>query len=174
MKIFFILSCAFMFWNCSSTYPNQNLEGKAFPTVQGESLDQKAWTLPQDMQGKTVIFLMGYVQNTQFDIDRWLIGLDQLKSTFPVYELPTIKGMLPRFFKTKIDQGMRRGIPKELWKGVITIYKDGKKLQQFTGNQNPNNARVILLDSTNVIRFFYDQGFSVKALNELLEKTQTH
>jgi hypothetical protein len=49
-------------------------------------------------------------------------------------------------FSTYIDNGMRRGIPKDLWKGVVTVYADGDKVQRYTGNQNPNNARVLLLD----------------------------
>jgi len=60
---------------------------------------------------------------------------------------------------------MRRGIPKELWKGVITVYADGDKIQRYTGNQNPNNSRVILLDEHGNVRYFYDRGFSVDALN---------
>ncbi|MEP2651324.1 MAG: hypothetical protein ABJH06_04945, partial [Paraglaciecola sp.] len=62
---------------------------------------------------------------------------------------------------------MRKGIPKALWKGVITVYEDGDKLQRFTGNQNPNNARVILLDKQGEIVYFYDDGFAVSALNAL-------
>jgi hypothetical protein len=62
---------------------------------------------------------------------------------------------------------MRAGIPKPLWKGVITVYQEGELVQQFTGNKNPNNARVILLDKDGVILFMYDQGFSVGALNQV-------
>ena len=75
--------------------------------------------------------------------------------------------MFPRMFKTQIDEGMRSGIPRELWQGVITVYKDGDRVQSFTGNENPNNARVVLLDSLGKVIFFYDRGFSVAALNAL-------
>ena len=64
---------------------------------------------------------------------------------------------------------MRRGIPNEIWGGVITIYKDGLKIQEFTGNENPNNTRLVLLDESGKVAFFHDRGFSVKALNELNE-----
>ncbi|MFB1016368.1 MAG: hypothetical protein QMC51_12040, partial [Alteromonadaceae bacterium] len=106
-------------------------------------------------------------QNSQFDIDRWLIGLDMTATDVDVYEIPTIQGLFPRMFNTMIDNGMRKGIPKALWKGVITVYEDGEKIQAFTGNEKPNNARVLLLDENGVILYFYDQGFSVNALNEL-------
>lgn len=65
---------------------------------------------------------------------------------------------------------MRRGIPKELWGGVITIYEDGERIQAFTGNEKPNNARVLLLDEKGNVVYFYDSGFSVAALNELITR----
>lgn len=133
----------------------------------GESLEGDVVVMPQDFAGQQTLLLFGYVQDSQFDIDRWLIGLDMTQTQVAVYEIPTIKGMLPRMFKTFIDGGMRKGIPKELWKGVVTVYADGDKLQQYTGNQNPNNARVMLLDANGKVLYFYDRGFSVDALNAL-------
>jgi hypothetical protein len=56
-----------------------------------------------------------------------------------------------------------------LWKGVVTVYEDGDKIQRFTGNLNPNNARVMLLNKQGDIVYFYDKGFSVEALNEVRE-----
>ena len=152
---------------CSTQYPNQALLGKQFPTVTGESLEQKSFTIPEDFNNPNTLLLIGYKQDSQFDIDRWLIGLDMTAVDVTAYELPTIQGMVPRMFSTLIDSGMRKGIPKELWGGVITIYEDGDKVQAFTGNENPNNSRVILLDESGKIIYFYDRGFSVSALNNL-------
>ena len=84
-----------------------------------------------------------------------------------VYEIPTIQGLFPRMFSTVIDNGMRAGIPKSLWKGVITVYQDGEKVQEYTGNQNPNNARVVLLSKKGIVLYMYDEGFSVEALNQV-------
>ena len=163
-----VVSCLFLS-ACSTTYNNQALLGKQFISLSGNNLDKQPISVPSHFLGKKTILLLGYVQNSQFDIDRWLIGLDMRNITVPTYELPAIQGMFPRFFKTFIDDGMRSGIPKELWKGVVTIYQDGEKLQQFTGNTKPNNSRVILLDESGKIIFFHDRGFSVGALNELIK-----
>lgn len=152
---------------CSSQYVNQNPVGQAFPSVSGQSLEQIEHQIPNYFAGRTVLLLIGFKQDSQFDIDRWLIGLDMTETQVEVYELPTIQGMFPRMFRTQIDNGMRAGIPKELWKGVITIYADGEVIQAFTGNQNPNNARCIVLDAQGKVIFFYDRGFSVSALNAL-------
>ena len=166
-KVVFLAFCCLILTACTTQYPNQNPTGKMFPEVSGNSLAKEAVQMPKHFLGEPTALLLGYVQNAQFDIDRWLIGLDMTQTQVNFYELPAIAGMFPRMFETQIDNGMRKGIPKELWKGVITLYDDGEALQEFTGNMNPNNARVMLLDAKGKIVYFYDRGFSVAALNDL-------
>lgn len=162
-----VLTALLVLSGCATIYPNQEITGKSFPTISGTSLEQQKVVMPLAFKEKFTLLLIGYKQDSQFDIDRWLIGLDMTQTQLPVYELPTIQGMFPRMFRTYIDNGMRAGIPKPLWKGVITVYEDGDRVQQFTGNENPNNARVVLLNEAGKILYFYDQGFSVDALNQV-------
>lgn len=155
---------------CASyDYPSQVTLNTPMIEVIGESLEGKEVAIPSDFSGQKTLLLLGYKQDSQFDIDRWLIGLDMTSTDVAVYEVPTIQGLAPRMFSTVINSGMRRGIPKELWKGVVTVYADGDKMQRYTGNQNPNNARVILLDENGYVIHFYDRGFSVDALNSVRE-----
>ncbi|WP_445777535.1 hypothetical protein [Shewanella sp.] len=168
MMRFILVSVALLMLSaCSISYPNQAITGQVFPSVSGQTLAQQPMQLPQDLNGAVSLLLIGYKQDSQFDIDRWLIGLDMTQTKVPVYEVPTIQGVFPRMFSTLIDNGMRSGIPKPLWKGVVTVYQDGEQVQAFTGNENPNNARVVLLDAQGKVIYFYDQGFSVDALNTL-------
>ena len=163
MWVFFLF-----FSSCANyEYPSQVTIGDKMIEVTGQSLEGNSVVIPRDFAGQETLLLFGYKQNSQFDIDRWLIGLDMTKTNVAAYEIPTIQGMLPRMFSGFIDGGMRKGIPKNLWKGVVTVYEDGDKVQRFTGNLNPNNARVMLLDKQGNIVYFYDRGFSVAALNEV-------
>ncbi len=168
-RVYLLLLLSLALSACSKQYANQNVLGKSFPSVVGESLQGEVKQLPADVQSNATILLIGYVQNSQFDIDRWLIGMDMVGVKAPAYEIPTIAGLFPQFFETQINDGMRKGIPKELWKGVITIYDDGETVQQFTGNTNPNNARVMVLNSVGEVIYFYDRGFSVDALKNLVQ-----
>lgn len=167
MRFLITITAILLLSACSTSYPNQAITGQFFPSVSGETLEQQAMTLPDDLQGTTSLLLIGYKQDSQFDIDRWLIGLDMTQTQVPVYEVPTIQGLFPRMFSTLINNGMRSGIPKPLWKGVVTVYQDGEQVQAFTGNDKPNNARVVLLNPQGKVIYFYDQGFSVDALNTL-------
>jgi hypothetical protein len=164
-----VIIMSLLFFGCSTTYVNRNPVGENFPTVEGQALTEESRKIPDYFEGSNVVLLLGYKQDSQFDIDRWLIGLDMTKTDVKVYELPTIQGLFPRMFQTAIDNGMRSGIPKEIWGGVITIYSGGAEVQEFTGNENPNNARVMLLDESGKVIYFHDRGFSVPALNELRE-----
>lgn len=152
---------------CSSEYPNKDITGQQFPTVVGTTLEKKSLSIPTDLTDDFTLLLIGYVQNSQFDIDRWLIALDVTNTQIKVYEVPTIQGLFPEMFSTVIDNGMRAGIPKPLWQGVVTIYDDGEKIQTFTGNENISNTRVVLLNNKGEIVYFYDQGFAIDALNQL-------
>ena len=152
---------------CSTSYPNQAITGQDFPSVTGQTLEKQSMSFPEALKGIRSLWLMGYKTDSQFDIDRWLIGLDMTQTQVAVYEVPTIQGLFPRMFSPLINNGMRAGIPKPLWKGVVTIYKDGDQVQAFTGNENPNNTRVVLLNEQGTVIYFYDQGFSVDALNQL-------
>jgi len=160
-----LMSCV----GCSSPLPNRDPTGEPFPEVTAEALDGQAWSIPVAWSGSPTVAILGYVQDAQFDIDRWLIGLDMTKTQVKVFELPTIKGLFPRMFSDKIDEGMRKGIPKPLWGGVITVYQQGERVQRFTGSERPRNARVLLLDQQGVVRYMNDEGFSVPGLNQLRE-----
>ena len=164
-----------LFAGCSSSLPNRNIVGEVFPTVKGRSLDGVEKMLPDAFKGKKVILILGYEQNTQFDVDRWGIGFFTADLALPpVYEVPTIPGLLPSLFKESIDKGMRSGIPKESWKDVITIYgSDGSVLTKWTGTERARNCRVILLDENGKVLWMHDEGYGLPPLKSLMDVLKT-
>ena len=164
----FIIS---FFAGCSSSLPNRNIVGEVFPTVKGKSLDGVEKNLPEAFKGNKVILILGYEQNTQFDVDRWGIGFFTADLQLPpVYEIPTIPGLLPSLFKESIDSGMRSGIPKESWKDVITIYgSDGSVLTKWTGTELARNCRVLLLDENGKVLWMHDKGYGLPPLKSLMD-----
>jgi hypothetical protein len=161
----------FLYTGCSSTIPNRTPLGETFPTVEGKSLAGTEFKLPDAFSGKKVILILGYKQKTQFDIDRWGIGFFTANLSLPpVYEIPTIPGLIPSLLKGTIDGGMRSGIPQESWADVITIYgSDGSLLTEWTGTENGLNARVILLDENGKVIWFHDKGYGIPPLKRLLD-----
>ena len=158
--------------SCKSTFERRDPTGEVFPSVRGTALAGKEHKLPEDLAGSPAVLLLGFVMDSQFDIDRWLLGLAQAKADVLVYEVPTIPGLVPGMFAGYIDDGMRSGIPEGDWASVITVYGDGGEIVRFTGNENPRNARVLLLDAKGKVVYFHDRGYSAGTLLVLLEKIQ--
>ncbi len=152
---------------CTPETPRQQPVDSKFPQVQGTSLEGNIYTIPDEFIGEPTLLLIGYIQDSQFDIDRWLLGLVQLEVPIAVREIPTVRGLIPRLIANKIDSGMRSGIPKEDWGAVITVYKDADVIANFLGTEDPLNARVALLDANGNVIWFHDRGYSAKWISDL-------
>jgi hypothetical protein len=150
---------------CRASVENRDPLGARFPAVTGESLAGAAVELPP---GRPAVLLVGYVQDAQFDADRWLYGLLQAELPVDVLEIPTIPGLFPSALAGTIDSGMRSGIPSEDWSSVVTLYgARAEEVVALTGNENPRNIRVLLLDRDGEVVWFHDRGFSAGKLLEL-------
>ena len=166
-----LMSAGLALGACSSPIPRRDPVGETFPTVAGESLEGEAIQLPSDVlePGRWTVLLVGYVQDAQFDADRWLVGLGMADAPVIVREVPTIRGLFPRMIGNTIDAGMRKGIPSEDWSSVVTVYGDASAIAEFTGTEGPRNIRVLLLDDSGVVRWFHDRGFSAGSLLRMLD-----
>ena len=91
----------------------------------------------------------------------------QLDTPVAVREIPTVRGLVPRLIASKIDSGMRSGIPKEDWGTVITVYKDADIIANYLGTEDPLNARVALLDANGKVIWFHDRGYSATRVSNL-------
>lgn len=155
---------------CSDTLPNRDPTGEAFPRVAGESLEQQRIELPNGLEGRPAILLIGYQRKAQFDIDRWLMGLIQAGVDAPILELPTIPALVPTLASDWIDDGMRGGIPKEDWAVVVTLYgRAAQPVAELTGTTDGQRARVIVLDADGRIVWFDDTGYAPRKALEVAE-----
>ena len=152
---------------CSTEYPRRDPTGELFPSVLGKSLAGKPISIPSEWAGEPVLLLVGFEQNTQFDLDRWVLGLLQTGIEARVVEVPTIPGLVPSFLSERIDNGMRSGIPEEDWASVVTVYAESDMIAKFTGNENPLPGRIVLIGPDGRVRFFHDRGYSAGALVRL-------
>ena len=129
--------------------------------------------LPAAWTGSPTVVLVGYKQKTQFDIDRWVMGLLQSGADARIVELPTMPGLVPSAISGWIDDGMRSGIPREDWSAVVTLYgSSAKPVAKWTGTENGRLARVIVLDGDGRVIWFDDAGYSAKkalAVAELVD-----
>ena len=154
---------------CQASYPRRDPTGEYFPPVEGTSLAGESISIPAVWAGEPVLLLVGFEQNTQFDLDRWALGLWQNGITLRVVEVPTIPGLVPSLISERIDDGMRSGIPEEDWASVVTVYEEAEAIALFTGNENPLPGRILLIDGAGRVVSFHDRGYSVGALVRISE-----
>ncbi len=149
------------------------LDGALFPSVGGEALDGRRVELPAAVAGAPAILLVAFEMESQFDCDRWLLGLVQAKTPVKVLEVPTIPGLVPGLFSGTIDSGMRKGIPSEDWGVVVTLYgDDAERVFEFTGGIRDRNARVLLLDGDGRVVWHHGRGYSARLMAELDERAR--
>ena len=77
---------------CSSTIENRDPSGEPFPSVEATSLAGETVRIPEDFAGAPVLLLVGYVQGSQFDIDRWLYGAIDADLEVALREVPAARG----------------------------------------------------------------------------------
>jgi len=158
---------------CSSPIPNRTPVGEPFPRTTGATLEEVSVAIPDDWRGRPTVVLVGYVQNAQFDLDRWLFGLLDAQLDARIVELPAIPNAIASLFSDSIDEGMRGGIPPEDWASVVTIYGDAAEpIAAFTGNEEPQNARVLLLDGEGTVVWYHDEGYSARELIDMRSRLE--
>lgn len=169
------LLCLASLVGCSSR-PGVEMQGevvgRSFPAFKGEALDGRVVNFPDAIRGKKHLLLVAYVQEAQFDVDRWVLGVLQAKAPVAILELPTIKSLGARLAKGFINRGMQRGIPKEDWPSVITIYGDASAVSSFVGDIPGNNACALLVDEKGIVRWSHREGYSPRELMDLVAVVQ--
>jgi hypothetical protein len=165
------LAICLFFIACGSKVPTPpDVNQSMFPQVRGSSLQQKTIVLPDHFRGKSTLLLIGYVQKAQFDIDRWILGALQAGVKAEIVEVPTIAGMVPQMVQGFIDNGMRSGIPQSDWGSVVTVYEDAPKIIAALGNDRPQSAYAVLLNSEGRIVWTTNTGYSAGQVLELKAK----
>jgi hypothetical protein len=175
-RLFLFGSCLLLFIllmaTCSTVYPEAPLvTGKMFPVVSGEDLNGEEVNFSSSywsLNSRPTVVLVGYEQDSQFDCDRWILGLLQLRTPVNIIELPTIPGLIPRIISGTIDSGMRSGIPSQDWGSVVTLYgESATDIKGFLGNNKASNAYVNLVDSSGEIMWSHHRGYSASLALEL-------
>jgi hypothetical protein len=129
------------------------LEGLRFPSVAGIALSGAPMRIPEDLMGAPALLLCAYRRGTQTDIDRWAAFAGRELPQLAVFELPIIPALIWRPLQGWIDGGMRGGVPRAQWSGVVTLYEDGAKARAFLGDGGGDRAQVVLLDAAGVVTF---------------------
>ena len=148
------------------------LHGERLPPLRGKTLSGNSVVLPQAAAGRVALLLLGFTYESRFAVEAWAkrfrndFGSDR-RVTF--YEVPMIGG-LARLGKWFIDDGMRRGTPKDDYEHVVTVYRDANSWKQRVHFGDPNAAYLLLLDREGKVAWRYQGAFDESAFRALSSK----
>lgn len=115
------------------------------PVITAADLDGRPVSLPADLPADRSILLLGFAEEHQTGIDRWVAGL-KLAARRGWLELPVIDnpGAIGRWF---IQEGMRRGLPDPAVRArVISVYTDKAEFLGRIGVQDDKSVAVLVVD----------------------------
>ncbi len=163
-----------------------DLTGKRMPSVAGRTLSGENLRVPEDIEGRPSLLLITYVPDAQLDAERWRKALAGRAPALPVYQLSPRRGLATSHPGTAPAPGLSsRGsreasdehrpatdVAGERRDRVVTLYQTGVRLRGAVGDVGAV-AHVVLLDAGGVAVWLGRQGFSDRALDELLQAVRT-
>lgn len=143
--------------------------GEPMPVLKGELLTGRPAVLPDAASSRVALLALGFTYDSRFAVEAWVGRFrkdfgDKPQVTF--YEVPMIGG-LGRLGKWFIDNGMRKGTPKQDHENVITVYGGTDAWKQRLGFQAPDAAYLLLLDQRGMVRWRHSGQFDQKAYDDM-------
>jgi hypothetical protein len=79
------------------------------PTIKAQNLNERDFTLPQDLPGHKTLVLIAFERQQQTNVNTWIDGMKLIGSAYAWVETPVIESK-NGFMRAFIDGGMRSGI----------------------------------------------------------------
>jgi hypothetical protein len=143
--------------------------GQTLPPLRGEFLTGRQAQLPDAAAGRVALLALGFTYNSRFPVEAWVGRFRKDFGSNPhvtFYEIPMIGG-LARLGKRFIDSGMRKGTPPGDQENVITVYSGADSWKQRVGYESPDDAYLILLDTSGAVRWRHNGAFDERAYQDL-------
>lgn len=157
---------------CATTYPAQDPVGQTLPRVQGQTLEGRRITLPDDLRGRPTLLLILYDKKAQDDINYWAPVVVANMPRAHVFEVAAFTRFHHRLARRRLIRQARGRVPDILKGKLITLWMHSRPLARFTGSADITDtacARVLLLDEQGQVVHFCDTGFNHQSMRDLLD-----
>ncbi len=141
-----------------------------FPTVHGESVAGKSFTLPYGLEGEFNVLLLAYEPAHQLLLQSWMPTLSLLQKQYPrlsFYQVAVLEDY-DAAQREMIDLSMQQGIlDPRLREIVITLYLDKAPFNALLDIESERTITLLLLDHAGHV-LWRDSGMFNSAKLELL------
>lgn len=124
--------------------------GAAMPHTEAETLSGKKLVLPDAVQGRPTIVVVGFTKRAQSQSTAWSTQLAKDYANEPRLQRFGLAVLddVPGLIRGIVISGIRRGVPKEQHDAFVILTHDAKPWRDLAGITNADDAYVILFDET--------------------------
>jgi len=120
------------------------------PQTTAETLSGKQLVLPDAVHGKVTVLIVGFTRKSSTASRAWGerlakdYGSDNRLAT---YQLAVLEDV-PKFIRGFVAGGIRESVPKGMQDKFLLLYQQEKAWKAFVGFEGPDEAYLLLLDSS--------------------------
>ena len=124
------------------------------PALHATALSGDAVALPEGLQGRTGVLVVGFSQASRASVTAWGKRLAAEYRNDPAvlyYEMPVLAS-IPRLMRGFVLDRIKADVPERAQSRFVPILTDEKSWKQAVGFQRPDDAYVLVVDSHGTIR----------------------
>jgi hypothetical protein len=145
------------------------------PTTEGESLAGHKVVLPEAAKGKLAILLFGFTKASKTATSAWgdrIFSDFGAQTGFALYQLPVLESV-PSFIRGMVISSMKKGVRENMRDHFIPVLRGEAELKQLVSYKEPDDAYLVMLDSTGQIVDQQHGPFSDAAYAQLRSEIQS-
>jgi len=123
------------------------------PTTVGESLAGSKVVLPEAAKGKVAVLIFGFTKASKTATSAWADKIFSdfgAQTGFALYQLPVLESV-PGFIRGMVISSMKKGVRENMRDHFIPVLHGEAELKKLVSYKEPDDAYLVLLDSTGQI-----------------------
>lgn len=120
------------------------------PTIEGESLTGSKISLPEAAKGKVTVLVFGFTKASKTATGAWADRLSAdfaAQNGFALYQLPVLESV-PGFIRGMVISSMKKGVRENMRGHFVPILRGEAELKKLVDYKEPDDAYVVILDTS--------------------------
>jgi ATP synthase subunit 10 len=139
------------------------LSAQSLPRCGGETLSGKKVELPDAAAGQPALIIIGFTHASQNQTRAWS---QSVHNQFPVWSIAVLEEV-PRLVRGMATHGIKSSVPREQYDHFLLVYHGEKELKQAAGFDQPDDAYLLVIDSTGAIQWRSHGAVTDAALDQI-------
>jgi len=136
---------------------------QVMPSIEGETLSGKKVSLPAAIGSQPALLIIGFTHASQTQTKAWSA---RVHDRFPTWSIAVLEDAT-RMVRGMARHGIKSGTPKDQYDHFVLVYHGEKELKQAAGFDKPDEAYLLVIESSGSIRRKYHGPVTEAAADEI-------